>query len=106
MESKKLIVVEGYFDALSLVNAGFGCTIATLGTALTETQMELLWKLSNEPIICLDGDNAGRRAAFLAAEKALPLLKPGLTLQFGILPFGYDPDTTDILNIQYHIITQ
>tara|TARA_Y100000589_G_C27183543_1_gene641743 strand:- start:34 stop:1878 length:1845 start_codon:yes stop_codon:yes gene_type:complete len=93
IKSKKLIVVEGYFDALSLVNAGFGCTIATLGTALTETQMELLWKLSNEPIICLDGDNAGRRAAFLAAEKALPLLKPGLTLQFGILPFGYDPDT-------------
>lgn len=93
IKSKKLIVVEGYFDALSLVNAGFGCTIATLGTALTETQMELLWKLSNEPIICLDGDNAGRRAAFLAAEKALPLLKPGLTLQFAILPFGYDPDT-------------
>ncbi|PPR79339.1 MAG: DNA primase [Alphaproteobacteria bacterium MarineAlpha2_Bin1] len=93
IKSKKLIVVEGYFDALSLSNAGFEYSIATLGTALTEKQMELIWNLSNEPIICLDGDNAGRRATFLAAERALPFLKPGFTLQFAILPFGYDPDT-------------
>ncbi len=93
LKSKKLIVVEGYFDVLSLSNAGFDYSVATLGTALTERQMELLWNLSNEPIICLDGDNAGRRAAYLAAEKALPFLKPGYTLQFAILPLGYDPDT-------------
>ena len=92
-QKKTMIVVEGYLDVLTLSNVGFENSVATLGTALTEKQMYLLWNLTNEPILCLDGDNAGRKAAFLAAERALPLLKPGFTLQFAILPIGYDPDT-------------
>ena len=91
-ESDSVIVVEGYTDVLSLVSSGYKNTVASLGTALTDAQIKLIWNLTNEPIICLDGDSAGRRAAFLAAERALPLLRPGLTLRFAVLPSGYDPD--------------
>jgi DNA primase len=88
----RLIVVEGYMDVIALSEAGFPETVASLGTALTETQIGLLWRMAPEPILCFDGDAAGRRAAFRATEVVLPLLKPGASLQFAFLPDGLDPD--------------
>lgn len=88
-----LIVAEGYMDVIALHQAGFGGAVAPLGTALTEAQIEELWRLVAEPIICLDGDAAGRRAALRAAERAVPLLKPGKSLRFALLPEGEDPDS-------------
>jgi len=88
----QIIVVEGYMDVIALAEAGFPQSVAPLGTALTETQIELLWRMAAEPILCFDGDAAGRRAAFRAAETVLPLLKPGFSLQFAFLPDGLDPD--------------
>jgi DNA primase len=87
------IVTEGYMDVIALNRAGFGTAVAPLGTVLTETQIEELWKLAPEPILCFDGDAAGERAALRAAERALPLLRPGLSLRFAALPAGEDPDT-------------
>jgi DNA primase len=87
------IVVEGYMDVIALHRAGFATAVAPLGTALTETQIEELWRLAPEPILCFDGDPAGLRAARRALERALPLLKPGLSLRFAALPEGEDPDT-------------
>jgi DNA primase len=87
------IVVEGYMDVIALHRAGFATAVAPLGTALTETQIEELWRLAPEPILCFDGDAAGQRAAGRALERALPLLKPGLSLRFATLPAGEDPDT-------------
>ncbi len=87
------IVTEGYMDVIALVDGGFSHAVAPLGTALTEEQIELLWRFAPEPVICLDGDAAGRRAALAAAERALPLLKPGLSLHFAQLPDGEDPDS-------------
>ncbi|HWK86190.1 MAG TPA: DNA primase [Xanthobacteraceae bacterium] len=87
-----LIVVEGYVDVIAMVSAGFTGTVAPLGTALTEDQLALLWRMQSEPILCFDGDKAGRRAAYRAAELALPLLKPGQSLLFALLPEGQDPD--------------
>ena len=87
-----LVVVEGYVDVIQMAVAGFGHTVAPLGTALTERQLEILWRLTPEPIICLDGDKAGLRAAFRAVDLALPALKPGRSLRFAILPEGEDPD--------------
>jgi DNA primase len=75
-----------------MVAAGFAGTVAPLGTALTEDQLALLWRMQSEPILCFDGDKAGQRAAFRAAELALPLLKPGQSLLFALLPEGQDPD--------------
>ncbi len=88
-----LIVVEGYMDVIALHEAGFTGAVAPLGTALTEAQIEAVWKLAPEPIICLDGDAAGQRAALRAAERVLPLLKPGFSLRFATLPAGEDPDS-------------
>ena len=88
----RLVVVEGYMDVIALSEAGFPETVAPLGTALTETQIGLLWRMTAEPILCFDGDAAGRRAAFRAAETVLPLLKPGYSLQLAFLPDGLDPD--------------
>jgi DNA primase len=88
----RVIAVEGYMDAISLFEAGFGETVAPLGTALTEAQIQLLWRLAPEPILCFDGDSAGRRAAFRAAETVLPHLKPGMSVRFAFLPDGLDPD--------------
>jgi DNA primase len=76
----RLIVVEGYMDVVALANAGIDEAVAPMGTALTETQIELLWRHAECPVLCLDGDSAGRRAALRAAARALPLLKPGHTL--------------------------
>src|ERR1700754_3694425 len=87
-----LIVVEGYVDVIAMVTVGFGATVAPLGTALTENQLTLLWKMADEPILCFDGDGAGQRAAYRAADLALPHLKPGKSLRFALLPEGQDPD--------------
>lgn len=87
-----LIAVEGYIDVIAMVTAGFPATVAPLGTALTEEQLGLLWKMADEPILCFDGDKAGQRAAFRAVDLALPRLKPGKSLQFALLPEGQDPD--------------
>jgi DNA primase len=88
-----LIIVEGYMDVISLHQAGFTGAVAPLGTALTEDQILLAWRLSPEPILCFDGDGAGLKAAARAAERVLPLLKPGYSLRFSILPQGEDPDS-------------
>src|SRR3954469_21284490 len=87
-----LIVVEGYVDVIAMVLAGYPATVAPLGTALTEDQLGLLWKMADEPILCFDGDKAGQRAAFRAVDMALPRLKPGKSLRFAMLPDGQDPD--------------
>jgi DNA primase len=88
----RIIVVEGYVDVIALAQAGFAETVAPLGTALTEDQLQLLWRMAPEPALCFDGDAAGRRAAFRAVETVLPHLKPGLSVQFAFLPEGLDPD--------------
>lgn len=87
-----LIVVEGYVDVIAMVTAGFAGTVAPLGTALTENQLAHLWKMADEPILCFDGDKAGQRAAYRAADLALPHLKPGKSLRIALLPEGQDPD--------------
>lgn len=92
-KKEPLVVVEGYLDAISLSQHGYERVVAPLGTALTEEQLQLLWKLCNEPILCFDGDAAGQRAAARAAERALPFLSPGRSLSFLTLPSAEDPDT-------------
>jgi DNA primase len=87
-----LVVVEGYVDVIAMVGAGFAASVAPLGTALTENQLALLWKMADEPILCFDGDKAGHKAAWRAADLALPHLKPGKSLRFALLPEGQDPD--------------
>jgi DNA primase len=87
-----LIVVEGYVDVIAMVSAGFAATVAPLGTALTEEQLALIWKMADEPVLCFDGDGAGMRAAYRAVELAMPRLKPGKSLKFALLPQGQDPD--------------
>lgn len=88
----RVIVVEGYMDVIALAQAGFGEAVAPLGTALTEAQLERLWRLSDVPILCFDGDSAGQKAAMRAAHRALPMLAPGRSLSFVTLPEGVDPD--------------
>jgi DNA primase len=87
-----LIVAEGYMDVIALVSAGFGHAVAPLGTAITEDQLHLMWRIAPEPVIALDGDAAGLRAAIRLVDLALPLLAPGRSLRFCILPEGLDPD--------------
>ncbi|PYE26798.1 DNA primase [Rhizobium sp. PP-CC-3A-592] len=87
-----IIAVEGYMDVIALHQAGIENAVAPLGTALTENQLELLWKLTQEPILCFDGDGAGIRAANRAVDLALPHLKPGRSVRFALLPDGKDPD--------------
>ncbi|HEY6994667.1 MAG TPA: DNA primase [Xanthobacteraceae bacterium] len=87
-----VIVVEGYVDVIAMVHAGFEATVAPLGTALTADQLMLLWRMTDEPILCFDGDAAGRRAAYRAVDLALPLVRPGKSLKFASLPEGHDPD--------------
>jgi DNA primase len=89
----RVLVVEGYMDAIALAEAGFAEVVAPLGTALTEEQIALLWKVAPEPILLFDGDAAGQRAALRAAMRALPMLKPGHSLRFATVPEGDDPDT-------------
>ncbi|WP_308517006.1 DNA primase [Sphingomonas flavescens] len=90
--ARRLIVVEGYMDVIALDRAGISEVVAPNGTALTEGQLERLWRLDSSPILCFDGDNAGRKAAIRAATRALPLLRPDRTLRFVELPAGQDPD--------------
>jgi DNA primase len=88
----QLIVVEGYVDVIAMVTSGFAGAVAPLGTALTENQLAALWKMADEPILCFDGDRAGQKAAYRAADLALPHLKPDKSLRFALLPEGQDPD--------------
>jgi DNA primase len=92
-EHSQAIVTEGYMDVIALNRAGFATAVAPLGTALTESQLHELWRLGPEPILCFDGDDAGRRAALRALHRALPLLRPGCSLRFAALPAGEDPDS-------------
>jgi len=87
-----VIAVEGYVDVIAMVTAGYEATVAPLGTALTEDQLAHLWKMADEPILCFDGDAAGRRAAYRAIDLALPHITPGKSLRFASLPQGHDPD--------------
>mgnify|MGYP006266106075 CR=1 FL=1 len=92
-----LLVVEGYMDVIALHRAGYSGAVAPLGTALTAQQIETLWHLyperNGEPVLCFDGDRAGRQAAERAVERALPLLGPARSLRFAFLPEGEDPDS-------------
>ncbi|MEW4466756.1 DNA primase [Parasphingorhabdus sp. JC815] len=91
-QTARILVVEGYMDAIALAQAGFQDVVAPLGTALTEHQIERLWKMVEAPILCFDGDNAGQKAAMRAALRALPILRPSYSLNFIALPKGQDPD--------------
>lgn len=92
-DSGQLVVAEGYMDVIALSQAGIAAAVAPLGTALTEDQIRALWRLAAEPVLCFDGDTAGQRAAGRAAERVLPLLQPGKSLRFAMLPAGEDPDS-------------
>ncbi len=92
-KAQTIVVAEGYMDVIALVRAGFDYAVAPLGTALTEDQLQLLWRTAPEPILSFDGDEAGLRAAHRAAHLALPMLRPGTSLRFGFLPKGEDPDS-------------
>lgn len=96
--SQGLLVTEGYVDAIALAEAGIGTAVAPLGTALTEEQLDLLWRAGPEPILCFDGDAAGIRAAWRACDRALPMIEPGKTLYFVMLPDGMDPD--DVVRVR------
>jgi DNA primase len=91
-DGAQIVVVEGYIDVIAMVTAGYDGAVAPLGTALTEDQLALIWKLADEPVLCFDGDGAGRRAAYRAVDLALPHIKPGKTVKFALLPEGQDPD--------------
>lgn len=93
MAAPDLIVVEGYMDVIALHQSGFTGAVAPLGTALTPEQLEVLWQVDRAPILCFDGDGAGRRAAVKAAETGLPLLAPEHSLRICLLPDGEDPDS-------------
>ena len=91
-KGQPLIVAEGYMDVIALSEAGFGAAVAPLGTAITEHQIQLLWRIADEPIIALDGDRAGLGAAHRVIDLALPLLEAGKSLRFALMPEGKDPD--------------
>jgi len=93
MQVGSFVVSEGYMDVIALHRAGFTHAVAPLGTALTEQQIEMMWTMVDEPIVCLDGDAAGQRAASRAAERALTVLKPGKSLRFAQVPAPEDPDS-------------
>ena len=90
--AKRLIVVEGYMDVIALDRAGIAEVVAPNGTAVTEAQLERMWRLDPSPILCFDGDSAGHKAAIRAATRALPHIRPDRTLRFVELPAGQDPD--------------
>ncbi|MFO8126860.1 DNA primase [Yoonia sp.] len=97
-KGKPLIVAEGYMDVIALSEAGFTATVAPLGTAITEDQLRLMWRMTPEPVIALDGDMAGLRAAMRVIDIALPLLEAGQSLRFALMPEGLDPD--DLIKAQ------
>ena len=90
-----LVVCEGYMDVIAIHQAGVAAAVAPLGTALTEDQIRLLWRMDEQPMLCFDGDDAGRNAALKALIRALPLLEPGKSFRLMLMPPGRDPD--DIL---------
>lgn len=92
-DTRQLLIAEGYMDVVALAQAGIVAAVAPLGTAITAEQLQICWQLVDEPTLCLDGDNAGQRAMVRAMDLALPLLVPGKTLRFAILPKGEDPDS-------------
>ncbi len=92
-KADRALIVEGYMDVIALWQAGIQTAVAPLGTALTETQVQLLWRYHEAPVVCLDGDEAGVNAARRAARRILGVLQPGRTLQFVWLPKGHDPDS-------------
>ncbi|MEM7685054.1 MAG: DNA primase [Pseudomonadota bacterium] len=94
----RLIVAEGYMDVIALAQGGFDHAVAPNGTAITEHQLAMMWKLADEPVIALDGDKAGLRAVERLADLALPLLTPGKSLRFCLMPQGQDPD--DLIKAQ------
>ena len=91
-KGQTLLVAEGYMDVIALVEAGFGAAVAPLGTAVTETQLQMMWRIAPEPVITLDGDVAGQRAAMRVIDLALPLLEAGQSVRFAMMPDGQDPD--------------
>lgn len=91
-DRNRVVAVEGYMDVVALTQGGFAESVAPLGTALTSEQVALLWRMNPEPILCFDGDSAGRKAAYRAVDTVLPLLKPGMSVRFAFLPDGLDPD--------------
>ncbi|MFM7348729.1 MAG: DNA primase [Erythrobacter sp.] len=91
-QSGRVVVVEGYMDVIALANAGIADAVAPLGTALTEMQLEMLWRMVEVPVLCFDGDAAGQRAAMRAIARALPMLAPMRSLAIVRLPAGLDPD--------------
>ncbi|SHL84265.1 DNA primase [Roseovarius litoreus] len=103
-KGKPLIVAEGYMDVIALAMAGFDASVAPLGTAVTEHHLQLLWRIADEPIIALDGDGAGLRAAYRTIDVALPLLEAGKSLRFALMPEGMDPD--DLLRAKGPVAVQ
>ena len=97
-KSERIVVVEGYMDVIALANAGIEDVVAPLGTALTENQLQMLWRMVDVPVLCFDGDAAGQRAAMRAISRALPMLQAGKSLSIVQLPAGLDPD--DLINQQ------
>ncbi|WP_371039197.1 DNA primase [Rhodosalinus sp. FB01] len=97
-KGQPLVVAEGYMDVIALVTHGLEAAVAPLGTAITETQLGLLWRIADEPVVALDGDRAGLQAAYRLIDLALPLLEAGKGLRFALMPPGQDPD--DLLRAQ------
>ncbi len=91
-DAQNIIAVEGYMDVIAMYEAGIKNVVAPLGTALTQEHIQLMWKVTKEPTVCMDGDKAGKRAMLRAAHNVLPILKPGYSLKFSSLPNGEDPD--------------
>ena len=91
-KGQPLVVAEGYMDVIALASGGFEAAVAPLGTAVTEHQLQMLWRITDEPVMALDGDGAGLRAAYRVIDTALPLLEAGKSLRFVLLPEGQDPD--------------
>ncbi len=91
-DTGQIVVVEGYMDVVAMVRGGVDHAVAPLGTALTESQLAMLWRMSPEPTICLDGDSAGQKAALRTADLAMPHIQPGRSLRFAFMPDGLDPD--------------
>jgi DNA primase len=91
-DGASMLIVEGYFDVIACVGAGFAATVGSMGTALTSDHLRMAWRMSSVPVLCFDGDAAGRRAASKALTTALPLLHPGQSLSVALLPMGFDPD--------------
>ena len=91
-ETDEVLIVEGYMDVVSVYSSGVKNVIANSGTALTERQISLIWKFFSNPIVCLDGDESGQKAAFRIAEKLFPLINEKNKIYFSIMPDGIDPD--------------